>query len=458
MKKRNQSRREFLSNSLKASALLALPSIVPSSVFGRNAPSNRINVAAIGTGRISRGHDIPGVWQYDYAQIMAVCDLDSNRAEEGKKFVNDFYTKRDGKPFDGVKMYTDFRELLQNKDIDAVLISTPDHTHAMIGAAAARAKIHIYMQKPASLTIAEGRVIADVVTKSGVKFQIGSQQRSSEQFRYAAELVRNGRIGELKTVYVGLPGDPPGGKKDEMAVPKNLNYDMWLASTPDIYYTVDRVHPQVGYDRPGWLRCEQFGAGMITGWGAHHIDSAHWGMDTEYTGPVEIWGTAEFPTQGLWNVHGAFRTEALYANGVHMIVSGDFPNGIKFIGTKGWIFVSRGNEQVTASDPVAKLKDATALASSDPAIITSVIGPNEIHLYESKDHHGNFLECVKSRRQPIAPVEVAHRSCSACLLHHIAMKAKRKLYWDPRTERFKNDEAANALLSRSQRKPYDIGS
>jgi predicted dehydrogenase len=150
------------------------------------------------------------VWQYDYAQIMSVCDLDSNRAEEGKKLVNDFYTKRDGKPFDGVKLYTDYRELLQNKDIDAVLISTPDHTHAMIGAAAARAKKHIYMQKPASLTIAEGRTIADVVTKSGVKFQIGSQQRSSEQFRYAAELVRNGRIGELKTVYVGLPGDPPG--------------------------------------------------------------------------------------------------------------------------------------------------------------------------------------------------------------------------------------------------------
>jgi len=284
MKKRNQSRREFLSNSVKASAIFAFPTIVPASVFGKNAPSNRINVAAIGTGRISRGHDIPGVWQYDYAQLMAVCDLDSNRAEEGRKLVNDYYTKRDGKPFDGVKAYTDYRELLVNKDIDAVLISTPDHTHAMIGAAAARAKKHIYMQKPASLTIAEGRVISDVVTKSGVKFQIGSQQRSTEQFRYAAELVRNGRIGQLKTVYVGLPGDPPGGNKTEMPVPKNLNYDMWLASTPEVYYTVDRVHPQSGYDRPGWLRCEQFGAGMITGWGAHHIDIAHWGLGMEHSG------------------------------------------------------------------------------------------------------------------------------------------------------------------------------
>ncbi|TMI65533.1 MAG: Gfo/Idh/MocA family oxidoreductase [Bacteroidetes bacterium] len=457
MKKRNQSRREFLSNSLKASAFLALPSIVPSSVFGRNAPSNRINVAAIGTGRISRVHDMPGVLQYDYAQVMAVCDLDSNRAEEGKKFVNDFYTKRDGKPFDGVKPYTDYRELLQNKDIDAVLISTPDHTHAMIGAAAARAKKHIYMQKPASLTIAEGRLIADVVTKSGVKFQIGSQQRSSEQFRYAAELVRNGRIGELKTVYVGLPGDPPGGKKDEMPVPKNLNYDMWLASTPEVYYTIDRVHPQSGYDRPGWLRCEQFGAGMITGWGAHHIDSAHWGMGMERSGPVEIWcDKVEFATGGLWDVHGIFKTEAKYANGVTMIVSNEFPNGIKFEGTNGWVFVSRGDYNVTASDPTKPGERAKKIDASDPNMLTSVIGPNEFHFTVSKEHHGNWLEAIRDNKAPIAPVEEAHRACSACLLHHISMKLKRKLHWDPKTEKFKNDNEANAMLSRKQRKGYEI--
>jgi hypothetical protein len=229
---------------------------------------------------------------------------------------------------------------------------------------------------------------------------------------------------------------------------------MWLGSTPVVPYTEKRVHPQVGYDRPGWLRCEQFGAGMITGWGAHHIDSAHWGMDTEFTGPVEIWGTAEFPKKGLWDVHGPFRTEGVYANGVHMIVSGDFTNGIRFEGTDGWIFVSRGNETVTASDPVAKLNDATALSASNPAIIKSVIGPDEIHLPESKEHHLNWLESVKARRQPIAPVEVAHRACSACLLHHMAMKLKRKLFWDPVKERFKNDDEANAMLSRPQRWPY----
>jgi hypothetical protein len=216
------------------------------------------------------------------------------------------------------------------------------------------------------------------------------------------------------------------------------------------------VHPQVGYDRPGWLRCEQFGAGMITGWGAHHLDSAHWGMDTEKTGPVEIWGTAEFPTKGLWDVHGPFETHARYANGVEMIVSGEFPNGIRFEGSEGWIFVSRGNERVTASDPVAKLNDETALAASDPRIIKSEIGPKEIHLYVSTDQHGNWLDCIQSRKETIAPVEVAHRACSACLLHHIAMKTKRKLYWDPVKERFKNDDAANAMLSRPQRKPYVI--
>jgi hypothetical protein len=193
---------------------------------------------------------------------------------------------------------------------------------------------------------------------------------------------------------------------------------------------------------------------MITGWGAHHIDSAHWGMNTEYTGPIEVWGNAEFPEHGLWDVHGPFRTEALYANGVRMSISGDFANGIKFYGTKGWIFVSRGNEQVTKSDPAAKLKDSTALAASDKAITESVIGPDEIHLYESKDQHGNWLDSIISRQEPISPAELGHRACSTCLLHDMAMRLKRKLSWDPVAERFRNDDEANSMLSRPQRAPY----
>jgi len=454
------SRRKFLETSVKATAFstlaLGIPSIVPSSVFGKNAPSNRINIGAIGTGRISRGHDLPGVWKYDFAQVVAVCDVDTKRAAEGKTLVNEFYTKRDGKAFDGVKEYHDYRELINNKDIDAVIISTPDHTHAMIGIAAARAKKHIYMQKPASLTISEGRIVSDIVQKSGVKFQIGSQQRSSEQFRYAAELVRNGRIGQLKTVYVGLPGDPSGEEEPEMPVPPNLNYDLWLASTPMVYYTEKRVHPQVGYDRPGWLRCEQFGAGMITGWGSHHIDSAHWGMGMERSGPIEVWGHAEFPKKGLWDVHGIFKTEALYDNGVRMVVSNELPNGIKFEGSEGWIFVTRGNYQATSSDPVSNKDGTKPLDASDPKILKSVIGPDEFHFTVSKDHHGNWLEAIRDNKPTIAPVEEAHRSCSACLVHHIVMKLDRKVYWDPKTEKFKNDDEANSRLSRPQRPAYAL--
>ena len=452
--RKDVSRRSFLKTGLGAAAAVGFPTIVPSSVLGQFAPSKRINIGAIGVGRISRGHDMPSILPYDHAKIMAVCDLDTNRVMDGKKFVNDFYATQTGKPYDGVTGYANYHDLLANKDIDAVVVSTPDHWHALIGIDAVRAGKDVYLQKPASLTIAEGRALSNAVQSSGRILQIGSQQRSTVQFRYAAELVRNGRIGELQRVEIGLPGDPAGGDKTPMQVPATFNYDMWLGETPEVPYTVDRVHPQKGYDRPGWLRMRQFGAGMITGWGAHHVDSAHWGMNTEFTGPIEIWGTAEFPDHGLWDVHGPFKTEALYANSVRMSVSGDYPNGIKFYGSKGWLFVSRGNEQVTKSDPVAKLHDSTALASSDPQIIQSAIGPDEIHLYESKEQHGNWLECIISRKDPISPVEMGHRACSTCLIHDMAMVLKRKVYWDPVTERFKNDDEANGMIARPQRAPY----
>lgn len=453
-------RRNFVKNSLKASAATSIgiagfPTIVPASVIGKNAPSNKINIGAIGVGRISREHDMLETLKYDQARIMAVCDLDSKRLADGKKYVNDFYTKKTGKQYDGVTMYDDHRALLQNKDIDAVLISTPDHSHAYLGIHAVEAGKDVYLQKPASLTIAEGRALSNAVHRTGRILQIGSQQRSSLQFRYAAELVRNGRIGDLKTVYVGLPGDPGGDEEPEMAIPKNLNYEAWLGSTPYVYYTEKRVHPQNDYSRPGWLRMEQFGAGMITGWGAHHVDCAHWAMDTEYTGPLEISGHADFPKSGLWNVHGLFQTEGIYANGVKMIISNEIPNGIKFEGTEGWIFVTRGDYRASASDPISA-NTAKALTASNDKIITSVIGENEINLYRSKEQHGNWLDCIKTRMQPISPVEVGHRSCSTCLLHHMAMKLKRKINWDPMNERFINDDEANALLNRPHRYPYEV--
>ncbi len=397
---------------------------------------------------------MPGVLEFDTVRIVAAADLDMKRLGEAKTFIEEYYQNKLGRKEVDVKLFGDYREMLAKADLDAVIISTPDHWHAQPAIEAALAGKDIYLQKPTSLTIAEGRQLSDTVHRTGVIFQIGSQQRSSDQFRYACELVRNGRIGKLRTIQIGLPGDPPGEQEPEMPVPKNLNYNMWLGSTPEVYYTEKRVHPQTNYDRPGWLRCEQFGAGMITGWGAHHLDIAHWGMGTEYSGPVTVEAKASFPSSGLWDVHGDFEVKAGYANGVTMYVSGDRPNGIRFEGSHGWIFVTRGNYQATASDPVTFDANRKALDASDPKIITSEIGENEIHLYKSDNHYRNWIDCIRTRRQPIAPVEVAHRSCSACLLSHIAMKIPKKLKWDPVREEFTNSDEANAMLKRAQRKPY----
>jgi len=450
-------RRNFLKNSSAVMAgAIVLPTIVPSTVFGKSAPSNKINVAQIGFGRIAISHDVAETLPYDEARIIAVADLDSNRAEKGKQFIEGFYAKKTGsKEAVNVKTYGDYREMLLNKDIDAVMISTPDHWHAQPAIEATLAGKDVYLQKPTSLTIVEGRMLADVVKRKGTILQVGTQQRSMPQFRIAAELVRNGRIGKLHTVKIGLPGDPSGPEAPEMPIPKNLNYDMWLGSTPEVYYTEMRVHPQNSQTaRPGWLRCEQFGAGMITGWGQHHYDSAAWGMDTEYTGPIAVNSMAQFPKSGLWNVHGEFMAVAEYKNGLTMITSGGYPNGIRYEGSEGWIFVTRGNYTASASDPVSKSTSSKALDASDPKILASIIKENEIHLYRSNNQHGNWLDCIKTRKAPISPVEIGHRACSICLITHISMKLGRRLYWNPDTEMFVKDEEANKMLSRSQRFPY----
>jgi len=450
-------RRDFLKNSTAVMAgAIVLPTIVPSTVFGKNAPSNKINVAQIGFGRIAMTHDLAETLRYDEARIIAVADLDSKRVAIGKKFIEDYYTKKTGsKDAVNVRTYGDYREMLLNKDIDAVMISTPDHWHTQPAIEAALAGKDVYLQKPTSLTIAEGRMLVDVVKRKGTILQVGTQQRSMPQFRIAAELVRNGRIGKLHTVKIGLPGDPAGPEAPEMPVPKNLNYEMWLGSTPEVYYTEMRVHPQNSMtDRPGWLRSEQFGAGMITGWGQHHYDSAAWGMDTELTGPIAINSMAQFPKSGLWDVHGEFIAVAEYQNGITMITSGGYPNGIRYEGSEGWIFVTRGNYTASASDPVSKNRSSKALEASDPKILTSIIKENEIHLYKTDNQHGNWLECIKSRKAPISPAEIGHRACSICLITHISMKLGRRLQWDPKTEMFVKDDEANKLLSRSQRFPY----
>lgn len=437
-----------------ATAAFGIPTLVPASVLGKNAPSNKIQIAQIGCGRIARDHDLPGVWKHDVARIVAVSDLDSKRMAEGKQFIEDHYTQKMGSPYLDVKQVGDYRDLFKSKEIDAVIISTPDHWHAQPAMEAALAGKHVYLQKPTSLTIHEGRQLVEVIQRTGVVLQLGTQQRSSEQFRLAAELVRNGRIGKLHTVRIGLPGDPSGPEAPAMPVPSNLNFEMWLGSTPEVPYTEIGVHPQNDYGRPGWLRHENYGAGMITGWGQHHFDSAAWGMNTELVGPRYIEAVAEFPRSGLWNVHGDFMVKATYDNGVVMLTSGSYPNGIRYEGTEGWIWVSRGSYVASTSDPVAQGNNAKALDASDPKLLQTVFGANELRFTRSSSHHGNWLDAIQGKAELLSPVEIGHRSCSVCLISHIAMKMGRKLEWNSATEEFVNDPEANTHLKRSQRRPW----
>ncbi|HEY5915002.1 MAG TPA: Gfo/Idh/MocA family oxidoreductase [Verrucomicrobiae bacterium] len=449
------SRRQFLKFSAAGAAgVVGLPTIVPCSVFGQGAPGSKIQIGQIGCGRIANEMDLPGILKHDIARVVAVCDLDSKRLARAKERVEKFYAGK-GATVE-VKGFGDYRELLKSGGIDAVAISTPDHWHAEPIIAAALVGKDIYVQKPLSMTLAEGRLVSDIVREKKRVFQIGSQQRSDgpwPQFRRGVELVRNGRIGKLQTVRIGLPTDPSGEEEPEMPVPPNLNYDMWLGCTPVVPYTEKRVHPQNSItDRPGWLRIESYCLGMITGWGSHHLDIAHWGMDTELTGPVEAEARAQFPKRGLWNVHGTYHIEMKYANGVTMVIDDKFPNGVRFEGTKGWIFVSRGPATVTASDP--STGTGKAFAASDPKILESKIGPNEIHLHASKDHHLDWLQSIKSRQPCATSPEQAHRSTSACEIAWITMKLGRKIRWDPVKEEFPGDAEANALRSRPQRAPY----
>lgn len=453
-------RRKFINKTaLGTAAMVGFPSIVPAHVLGKNAPSNKINIGQIGCGRIAISHDMHDTLKFDQARIMAVCDVDSIRIDKAKAFVDKAYQEKTGKAkYMDTKTYGDYREMLLNKDIDAVMISTPDHWHSQPAMEAAYAGKDIYLQKPTSLTIKEGQQLREAVQKTGVILQVGTQQRAMPQFRIAAELVRNGRIGKIHTVKIGLPGDPAGPEAPEMPIPDNLNFDMWLGSTPALPYTEIGVHPQNDYSRPGWLRQRNYGAGMITGWGQHHYDSAAWGMNTELTGPISVEALAEFPKSGLWNVHGDFLVKHEYENDMTVYTSGGYTNGIKYIGEDGWIFVSRGSYTASASDPVDKEKSSLALNASDPKILASAIGENEIHLEKIDDQHGNWLESIKTRKSPISPIEKGHRACSICLISDIAMQFDRKLKWNPETEMFVNDDEANAMLNREQRKPYGTDS
>ncbi len=437
--KKTISRRNFLKTS---AAALAAPAIVPSTVFGQSAPSNTLLMGCIGVGRQGQGDMQELIYRglEVGARVVAVCDVDTHRMEDAQWLVDKIYSAELGKNgYKGCAAYSDFRELLAQKDIDGVLIVTPDHWHAVHGITAAKAGKDIYLEKPMTFSIAEGEKLVKAVRQNKRILQVGSQQRSSVYFRMACELTRNQRIGKLHTIRVWLPEDQGSGNPDVMPVPKNLNYDFWMGPTPEAPFSEDRVHSQRNYSRPGWLQIERYCRGMITGWGSHMNDIAQWGNGSEESGPIEIAATAEFPDRGLFNVHTIFHSDIMYANGVKLIQDTGSPAGVRFEGEDGWIFVQRGK-----------------IEASDREILKEEIGEDETKLYVSTNHMKNFLECMRSRKDPIVPVEVGHRSNTVCILTHIAMKLGRKLHWDPQAECFVNDDEANLWLDYPHRKPWTV--
>ena len=453
-----QSRRSFLKAAVRSGVGLALlPDIIPARLLGADAPGKKINVAQIGCGRMGRS-DLGNVLTEPLARVVAVCDLDSRRLAAGKQMAEDFYAER-GESGVNVKMFRDYHDVLASPDIDAVVVSVPDHSHALVAIKAAIAGKHVYVQKPVTYSIAEAIGLRRAVEAKKIILQTGSQQRSERpwhSFRKASEAVRNGRIGQLKTIKIGVGLDHPSGHQPApMPVPEGLDYERWLGSAPEQPYMERRVHPQNDLEgRPGWITTEDFGLGMITNWGAHHVDIAQWAMGQELGGPLTIEARAKFMTNDAWTVHTTYHVEMLYPKSVRVVLDQHFENGIRFEGDEGWVFCARSEEQVTASDSSTPAGRAALLPlrASDKKILSPLDG-NAVRWMPSKSHHGNWLESIAANRQPIAPIQQSARSLEACAAAWISMKLKRQLAWDPATERFVGDAAANALRGRPARKP-----
>jgi predicted dehydrogenase len=431
------SRREFLKQTggIALGAFCA-PYFIPSTVLGREgavSPNEKITIGCIGVGSMGTAN-MKAFLEKDAARVVAVCDVDTGHRNQARDIVNRKYGSED------CAAYNDFRELLARSDIDAVMIATPDHWHGIIAVAAARAGKDIYGEKPLAYTISEGRAICDAVKRYGRIWQTGSWQRSQHNFRFASELVRNGRIGEVHTVRVGLPqGNGGAGENTQPApVPDGFDYDMWLGPAPWRPYAPARCHWHFR-----WI--SDYSGGQLTDWAGHHCDIANWGMNTERSSPIEIEGQGKFPpaSDGLFDTPESYYFECRYAQGFTMIVadSKQQPKGMgtHFIGTEGWVYVDR-----------------SGIDAHPKSLLNSVIGPNEIHLYESNDHYANFLECVRSRAETVTPAEIAHHAIMVGHLGGIAMKSGRKVRWNPKEEKFINDPDADRYLARAMRSPWHI--
>ncbi|MDA0660284.1 MAG: Gfo/Idh/MocA family oxidoreductase [Planctomycetota bacterium] len=432
-------RRDFLQRSAALSAgALAIPYFVPGSALGLAgavAASDRIVFGSIGTGGQGRGL-LNGWLGMDDLQVVAVCDVDTSHRNAAMEQVNMKYGNKDCATFH------DFRELLARKDIDAVCVATPDHWHALASVAAANAGKDIYCEKPLSNSIGEGRAIANAVKKNNRILQTGSHERSGDNSRFACELVRNGRIGKLHTVRINLPCSDGHHKKAQLLreipaarpIPSGFDFDTWMGHTAAAPYSEQRCHFW-------WRFILAYGGGEMTDRGAHVIDIAQLGMNADDTGPVEIKAMGVVTPGSLYNTYWDYAFENVYANGVRVIGSSQGPRGLKFEGSDGWIFIKIHGGALEA-EPASLLKE--------------IIGEKEVHLGRSPGHQRNFIDCVKSREQPVAHAEAGHRTASVCHINNIAMKLARPLKWDPVKEQFLNDAEANALIMPKLRSPWTL--
>jgi predicted dehydrogenase len=420
------SRRRFL----RAAAALAAPALITSPL--RAAPSERITLGFIGVGTMGRGHLGSFLGRPD-VQVLAVCDVVKERRDAAQKTVDDRYAQERGKgSYRGCKAHNDFRELLADKEIQAVVIATPDHSHAIPCLQALRAGKDVYCEKPLTHNIAEGRRIAEAVKQHKAVFQTGSQQRSEfgGRFRTAVELVRSGRIGEVKTVRIGVGGPAVPCDLPPQAAPEGTDWEMWLGPAPPRGYHEELCPRGVHRHFPNWRRYREYAGGGLADMGAHHFDIAQWALDMDGSGPAAVEPPAGSATSGL---------KFVYATGVVMVHGG--PADCVFEGTEGTILVSRGK-----------------LESKPESVVKSPLGPNDFRVYPSSDHRANWLECVKSRKDPICTAEIGHRSATVCHLGNIGYWLRRPLKWDPVREQFVGDDEANKLVSREPRAPWKLGS
>jgi len=425
-------RREFL-RTAAAGAGATLFSVVPASALGRGgavAPSERIVVGCIGMGGMGMGNMGAFLGQPD-TRVVAVCDVDRNHLSEAKQAVDRHYGNND------CFADPDFRSIIARKDIDVISLATPDHWHAIPAVMAMNAGKDVYGEKPISHCLAEGRAMADAQKRNGRVWQTGSWQRSLGNFRFACELVRNGRIGKVVRVEVGLPTGRGIGPVQFKDPPPHLDYDFWVGPSRMLPYCDQRTH----WD---WRWQLDYGGGQLMDWVGHHGDIAHWGMGWDETGPLEIEGTGEYPKEGIWDAATTYYFVCKYAGGVEMHVANGGNRGIrggtKWIGENGsWVWVDRGG-----------------LDAQPKSLLREVIGPDEVQLYRSPGHHREFLDCVKSRRKTLAPAETAHRSASIGHLGQIAMLLGRKIRWNPVTEEVVGDPSAQRMLSTPMRSPWRL--